>query len=404
MVIAIVAAGSCRTVPRATITPAVATRVLANRREVRLAFPTDPARAWGWPPRGDSGYVTAFAWGATVDGLDGPRSLVLTVPARGRAPRRFASLRELVAAGSASICAPGMIQACKPGIVASVDGSRVVLSLRDRPLIAQLFAMRPAALRVWRPGPGLGQFVFDSIAVEYVEPMIPEPDSALRAEAARRRRAYEASISWVSRHIDIDAASDQSSAWLAVGDSAHLRVGESQCHYDACSGTLVAAPDPRWTVDDPSVASVRVNPPATATRDIILLGSDSMYDLIGRAPGHTTLRVRFGTLPSDTLPSRTPAPHELRREIVVTLPIRRVTIEPRLSSVQVGQRVEFELIAIDTAGAELSGLPGQLVVDGGTYKYGGGARMPVLFDRPGMWIVIGRLGPHADTIRVSVAP
>jgi hypothetical protein len=401
--VAVIAAAGCgTTAPRATIAPAVATRVLASRREVRVVFPSEPARAWGWPPRSDSSYAAAFAWGATVDGLDGPRSLVLTVPARAIASRQFASLRDVVAAGSASICAPGMIQACKGGVAASVEGSRVVLSLRDRRLIEQLFAMRPPVMRVWRPGPGPEQLLFDSVAVEYVEPMIPEPDAALRADAAHRRRAYEASIRSIMRYIYADGA-QPGPIWVAVGDSARVHMGQLDCTYDACAGTSPAFTGATWSTEDSSVAALRAQPPRRGPRAWVDPGP-ALY-VEGRRPGRTQLHVDLPPSALDTVPSRAPPPRALAVDVVVTPRIGRFVIVPRGESAHVGDRIEFQLAVEDTTGAPLTGLPAELRVISPTDQRLGafGSPSSVTFDRAGTWRIVARLGTHVDTVLVAVS-
>src|SRR5690348_15400199 len=84
------------------------TRVIVNRREVRVTFPRDTAHTWGWSERKDPGYYPFYIWSISVDGMDGPRSLSLHAGRRGDEARHFASLASLVAAGEASLCLPGM--------------------------------------------------------------------------------------------------------------------------------------------------------------------------------------------------------------------------------------------------------------------------------------------------------
>jgi hypothetical protein len=398
-----ICSAACSTaVPRGAPGPASRTRVLASQREVRVVFSPDTSRVWAWNEREDSSYAVAYGWGASLSGMDGPRSLVLQVTRRDRSARSFASLRDLVAAGYVGVCEPGMVLTCKPGVVASVDDNRVVLTLHNPQLVEQLFAMRPATVRVWKPGPALGTFSYDSVPVEYVSPLIPEPDRARRAEAARRKRAYETSVSNVGRGIQIRGLGG-ALAWLTLGDSARLRVSESQCSYDLCRQSTISVRDPIWTVADSSVATLHVSPPSTGLR-AWLDGPDSVHYLVARAPGRTTLRVRFSSLPSDTLPSRTPPPHDLVQDVVVTFPIRAVTIEPRTSSVQVGARVEFRLIVSDTSGRVIRGLPIELQITGGAYAQSSNGPGPfgVLFDKPGTWRLVGRLGSRADTVDVTV--
>ena len=55
----------------------VAVRV--SRREVRVVFPRDTSRTWGWAARTAPGYGPPYVWTMTVDGMDGPRTLAISV-------------------------------------------------------------------------------------------------------------------------------------------------------------------------------------------------------------------------------------------------------------------------------------------------------------------------------------
>ena len=125
-------------------------RVIVSRREVRVVFPTDSARAWGWSDRKDPDYFPAYVWGIGVDGMDGPRFLDARVDRQQDEARNFPSLEQLVAAARAELCLPGMMARCdSSGTRVSVEDGRVVLTLRDSARIARLFGLRPALVSAW---------------------------------------------------------------------------------------------------------------------------------------------------------------------------------------------------------------------------------------------------------------
>ena len=291
-------------------------RVTVSRREVRVVFPRDTARAWGWSDRKDAEYYPVYEWGVMVEGMDGPRALVARVYRENDEARQFASFDRLVNASRGDLCSPGMIWQCTASTVRATvgDDGRVVLTFLDSAQIARLFGMRPAIVDAWHSRPGAeGRSSRDSVRVEYVEPQIPLPDSATRDDAAHSRRRYEASISLVARYINGRVEALQ----LRVGDSTAVYVSEMQCRHDVC--TTGSTPlDSGWTVADTSIARLQVVPPdSTDGHTVFIFGGKPLY-LKALKPGRTMLRVRGIQSGLDSAPSSEPPARELEREVIVT--------------------------------------------------------------------------------------
>lgn len=387
------------------IVPPEPVRVRVSRREVRIVFPADTARAWGWSERQDPNYLPAYAWGVMVEGMDGTRTLSARAGRVDRESRDFPSLERLVQVARAQLCSGGMIAQCSDsGMRASVEDGRVVLTLRDSARIARLFGMRPAFVSTWQQRPEEGyRFSRDSVRVEYVSPRIPAPDAATRADAARSRRRFEESIHLVSRYIA--GGSDRwGRLWLVVGDSAAVHVDEMRCTYDACISSPAIVGDSGWTIDDPRVA--RVQSAGRDARDAELLamsGRPHRY-VTALRPGRTTLRVRGVHGPSDTAASRQPPQRKLEREIIVTPPVGRVEIVPRPDTVRVREPFTLRVRVVDRAGNEIAGVPATLESLDGDGRYVRDASGPVqmILTSPGRTRLVARLGVHTDTLTVTV--
>jgi hypothetical protein len=376
-------------------------RVIVNRREVRVVFPRDTARAWGWSARKEPGYYPFYIWGISVEGMDGPRSLLARVDRERDEPRDFASLVTLVASARAALCLPGMFGPCDSSHTrATVDDGRVVLTLRDSAQIARRFGMRPAFVRVWQERHAKHErFADDSARVEYIAPQIPLPDAATREDAARSQRRYEASITTISRYIT--GGIHSGSLWLEVGDSAAVSVTEMQCHYDVCTSAFSTPLDSGWTIADPSIARLQLAKP-NSSDTVFILGGAPRYVKALR-PGRTTMRVRGIHSPSDTAPSSKPPERELAREIIVTPPIERVEIAPRPDTVRVGEIITLHVRALDHEGRDFAGLPWQLEVLDGENRgiHIGPEAVSLGFTVPGRARIAARLGIHTDTITVT---
>ena len=383
-----------------------ATRVLASRRELRVLFPRDTARAWGWSELQDRDYRPSYYWGIGIEGMDGPRSLSLHV---GRGYRegahRFRSLEELVSERPPGLCVPGMFEDCSPEhVTAFVQDDAVVLTLRDSATVARLLALRPAWATVWHGRPELPPTVrIDSVRVEYVDPQVPFADSALRVEAAEARRRYEAGVNTISRYLSGPARSGNE-AWMAVGDSATFRVEEMKCHSDVCGGVYEPLTASGWRVADTTVVRVRAVPDMGHARRGY--GRSPAVSVIARRTGRTRVRVLGLTGPSDTLPSSRPVPRELEVAVVVTPPVARVELSPRVQTAEVGQQVELRVRALDARGRVMRGAPVEVRVEGGRYTrvMQSPHLYPIEFDAPGRHTITASFGGRTDTLLVDVAP
>jgi alpha-tubulin suppressor-like RCC1 family protein len=377
-----------------------ATRVLASRREVRVLFPRDTMRVWGWADLGNPSEDRTYRWQIGIGTPSGPRVLILRVEPTDSTARDFTSLSTLVAAGHASLCGAGMIMTCdQTKVSATVENGGVVLSLRDRARIAELFEMRPASVAAYHRVPyDESPWSFDTVRVEYIAPEIPEPDATLRAAAAEKRRRYEISIHQTSRHIT-GGPPYTGLLWLAVGDSMRVGIAETQCTYDVCSRGLAVVTGSGWVVGDSSIAALHGVSQGAALRPPEAF-------VVARRPGRTTLRIDGLTGPSDTMPSRTHPERSITRDVLVTVPVDRVRILPRPDSVVVGSAVQFSLQALDRAGQVIEGAPviGRFDTGRHTQGFEGPGPFRAQFDVPGRRTLVASLGTRADTVAVMVVP
>lgn len=311
---------------------------------------------------------------------------MLTVGPADSSARDFPSLAALVAHGSAVLCRAGggMFLSCRDsrGVTASVVDGSVVVSLRDRSRITELFRLRPAFVGTWQRN-SYDEFAFtrDSVPVEYVAPLIPEPDSTMRAEAARQGREHEASRHSISRRI-VGGTEHSESLWLGAGDSAIVSVQELSCRDDYCMGGWGVVSDSGWRLVDTSVAALRV----VARQSF---AGPSRAVVMARSPGRTVLRA-----------------DSLSREVVVTASIARVTIVPPPDSIVVGELVEFGVLVVDRQGRHLEGVPIVWKHDTGSHHavQSGPAPLRVVFEAPGPRMVIASFASRSDTMIVKVMP
>ncbi len=371
--------------------PLSATSVEMSTRRVRIAFPVDTSGAWSWPARGEGAYQ-GYVWSAVVDGMDGPVSIGLWVYHRDTTALTFSSLEQLIAAGYSKLCLPGMVQSCPDSVTKTLENNRIILTLDNPAVIARLFGTRPKYVRVARQTPNLAPtYESDSVPIRYVAPQIPQPDSALLAEAERGRRRHEASITSISRNIrggegwwGID------DLWVPVGDSIRLNLVEMNCHYDSCGeGRQVS--DSGWSVRDSSIVRIRPN-----------CGEGCVFAYAHRT-GKTMISVRGLHGPSDTMPSYKPPEHRIDRRITVGRPVAQVAILPRPDTVLLGQPYTFRARAFDRAGRVVPDVPIEIVVDIG-HRLGTLATKPypAEFRVTGRRPVIATFRGLADTLIVTV--
>jgi hypothetical protein len=383
------------------------TDVEVSRTLVRVVFPADTATRWGWFEADDTRSYDGYSWSMWVDGgMDGPRSLYWGVgPDRSAAGaagrvRRFGSLKALLSAGRGGVCRAGMAQVCDaPRPRVTVDDGRVVLALRDSATIARLFGLRPARVRVYRRTPADSRGTSDSVLVTYVGPQIPEPTPAVRDEAARSRRAYEASVTRISRRIGGWPRS-WPALWAPVGDTLRLEVEETTCHHDLCS-SFGEAVDSGWWAEDTTI--VRVGPPTRVARDGAYERGPRVR-LVGLRPGRTTLHVRGLRSGADTMAGGEHLPGELAREVVVTPRPARLALHLAADTARPGRPFRIGIEVGDAAGDPILDAPVEVTADVGSYRREtvGTVSISVTFERPGSRQVTASLGGLADTVLVTV--
>ena len=242
----------------------------------------------------------------------------------------------------------------------------------------------------------------DSASVEYVEPRIPTPDSAVLADAKASQRRYTASISSITRGIASEADPFPSSLWVAVGDSLPVSVHESRCQYNSRIGGTLTLDDSLWVLDDTSLAGLRG---IARSPDVIVFGSPSIQ-LVGRRPGRTTLRITLPPQGSDSAPSRSPPERLLTRDIVVTRPLMRIELLPRPQSLHVDETIQLRVRAIDDQGRTYENPPARVTVHGSKQRYFQVATSPVnvRLDSVGTRTVVARFGSLADTLTLRIVP
>ncbi len=382
----------------------IAAHVTVSRREVRVVFPRDDGTTWGWSGLADPEYSPWYDWGIGNNGMDGPRWIRLLAGRGNDSARAFSSLDALVAAGQASLCTPGMMARCEEkNVTALVQERQVVLVLRDSAAIARLFGLRPAKVSVWASRPSEERrYPPDSVAVEYIEPRIADPDVKTLADAKASQRRYLASISSIRRSIATSDHIYSESFWVAVGDSTSVGVEELKCTYDVCTSETLSVPDSLWTLDDSTIAGLR----AAAPSQDEFTSAGSSARVVGRRTGRTTLRIALSTLPSDTAPSDVPPERVLARDVVVTQPITRIELFPRVQTLRVDETIELRVRVGDAEGRWHENPPARVTVGRGAQSYIMFATSPVRvrFDKPGVQTIVAQFGALADTLTLRVAP
>lgn len=375
-------------------------RVVANRSGVRVIFPRDTVGAWGWPPYADREGLR-YTWGFWVQGVRGSRNISLSVGPRDSSASEFPSIEELVASAKPLVCPPGAMVRCNDsGVDAFVDSGRVVLAIRGRTLVEDFFGLRPGHIRVWHQNPFTQDFArLDSARVEYIPPQIPAPSPSRRAEAEAARRRDEAATVGITRTI-AGGEPEWGQMWLAVGDSVELRLEETKCHFDVCYGGSGTLSTSGWSVADTSVVRLRVVRRDSVGRRRRRWDADAY--IVARQAGRTTIHVRGIHGPSDTALARQPPERELEREIVVTRPIARLEIAPRIGTVQVGEQRAFRVAAIDAEGHLIEYVPADLQVAGGSHPWHSRTYpQSVIFETPGTWVLSASFAGRKDTLTVT---
>jgi hypothetical protein len=155
---------------RDTLAGLAGTRVLASSRQVRVIFPRDTARSWGWGWTAGSVYHQGYSWKMWLPYVE-PKLWSVELRANGVEPRRFSSLASLVAAGTPVLCFTASFSCASrewaaSEVTASVEDGQVVLTLRTRAHFGS-----PEWVQVGRAGPDSAHgYTTDSVRVEYVDP------------------------------------------------------------------------------------------------------------------------------------------------------------------------------------------------------------------------------------------
>jgi hypothetical protein len=402
---------SAARVPQIALTPVSVerARVLVSSREVRVVFPRDTAGPWGWSAREVVGYAAAYAWMVLIDGMDGPHTLMLRTSRMRPVAQSFTSLESLVALGKLTLCVSDMSGRCvTDGLSASVADGRTTLVLSTPAVIDRLFRLRQPTVVVWHHRPEApDRYTGDTVTVEYVAPQIPEPNTQSREEARASRRAFEESVSVVTRAI-AGGHPAYGPMWLTLGDSAVIGVGESQCRYDVCGG-LAFGGTTAWTVDDSSIVRLRQQDPQRhrGPGGEVYFSATSLDGIVvtARRLGRTTVRVRLGPAASDTMPSSRPPARALGREVNVTPPIARVELFAPSDTIRVNEQSMFTVRVFDRARHLLQGAPveARVVSENFVARAGTDGRLLLTFRSPGPHTIVATFGGKSDTLAVTVA-
>jgi alpha-tubulin suppressor-like RCC1 family protein len=386
-------------------------RVFVSRREFRAVFPADSSAVYSWSARTDFDYLARFFWGIVVQGPDGPTLLSLSVARENGQAREFPSLDSVVAAGRAQLCktARTTFPPCvTSGVAATVDSGRLTLTVRDSSAIQQLFGLRQRFVRFSQDLASQSleerHHGSDSVAVEYVDPQIPQPTEGLRQEFAESRRGYEASVRRIDRSIvpaDGRSFFPSGALWLAVGDSTTLGINELECHFDMCTRGGVPS-DSGWSVGDSSIVRLRRVPPVLPLRVAAQFSVPPSVNVVASKPGRTTIRV-VGIHSSENKPSNAPRATTLSLNVVVTQAVSRLTVTPRPDTVRLGQAIDFMVRAVDAAGRPVDGPITEVeVLEDRSKLTFQTPSAQVTFGSLGRRTVIVRIGGRADTLSVQV--
>jgi hypothetical protein len=367
---------------------------------MQVIFPRDTADSWGWSERTDPNYQPSYRWLVLVDGMDGMQSINLGLSREEPRAREFESLDALVAAARPTFCSGGgMLSRCVDGSVfVSVVDRHVTISFRDSAAIGRMFGLRQKMVTVLHGRPEAPMdYNGNSIEIEYAEPQIPAPTDSMRADAARSRRAFQASINTVHRSI-VGGRRELEVLWMTVGDSIVQSVQEFRCQYDTCFNPSFAG-DGNWTVVDTTV--VRLHPPQA---DTMSFEQTTRTMVVARRVGRTTLRVDLSATPSDTLPSSTPPARTLTREIRVAPRIARIALQPEQRTANVDDAVYIRVRAYDKSGRRIRGAPVQVTATPDKSVAFADSTGDALFTFPtaGTRTFVARAGAVADSVTVNI--
>jgi hypothetical protein len=342
---------------------AAATEVRVSRREATVTFPasTEPART--------SGAIGSSFWRVRINDEGPPRTIGLVMEQSGSFDAR--------------VCRPIPPYCDGTRVRANLQGGRVALTIRDSAAVSELFGLRPEVVTALVYRPGMQEAAQRPVRVTYVDPQVPEPDSAFRAAAVEQRRLHTSRVHQAGRVIVSDRP-----LWLLVGDSVAAQVREGRCRYDACVISIPAIPDAHWSVADSSIAGVRLSE------------AGAFVQVFALRPGRTLLRVTGMPASDDTLYT---LPREVGREVVVTLPVTAVRICPR-GNLLTNTPFPLHVEVVDSGGNIFLDPPIKVRMndsweltpsDTAEIKFSGGG---------GRNTFTAAFGGHADTLQVRVTP
>ena len=336
--------------------PADSGRVVVSQRAVRVIFPVETDSVWGWAG-GNPYYGSRYRWFATIPETAGPRFIMLGDRYSGDSlEKRFRNLAELVNESRADVCLPGMFARCdNVNIGKEVVHNRVVLTLRNRKSISQLFALRPDSVQLLRSTDTnrVGALNFRMAPVQYVHPLIPPPDSAVRARVDREVARFEAGKYRVSRSI---TARNGYTApeYINLGDTLQIEVRERSCTFDSCGSSARAA---TWTLGDTSVVSVFSRPPnplpANARYPFPLVETTW---LVARRLGRTTITA--SKLDSAIIPriAQQP-PRALTAEVFVIPREATLNFTAERDTVTTSEALKLHVALVDARGVRIPDVP-----------------------------------------------
>lgn len=369
-------------------------RITASLREVRVAFPRDTARAWGWSDEARPGYFAFYHWQVATEGVEGAESLTLSVVRLDARARAFPSLAAVVEEGEPGLCT--FTGCVKEGVEARVEDGRLVMTVRDSAAITRWLGLRPDSVRVAWNAPGETMNDSYMVPVEYVAPRIPLPDAEVRTRAEVGRRRQQRAMYRLVRRID-DGRSPWPALWLAVGDTLPIWVSDAACDRHSCDTETVDAG--AWTVDDPEVASLRPAGPEAGQAE-----PRARYTLAGLRPGRTRLHVTGLPPARDTMRSQDTVPRSVTREVVVTLPVARVALSPRTLTAVAGEPVELRVTVHDRAGGVIEDAPMPLLTGDGAWIWPASGVYRRTYHEPGTYTATASFGGATDSVAVTVLP
>jgi hypothetical protein len=276
------------------------------------------------------------------------------------------------------------------------------LTVTDRRLIQQMLELRPASALAYRLKMSLGYIptANDSVRIQYVDPDLPLVSTKRRKKLLLARRAYEASITKYERrivqfpHMGVDTGT----IWIPMGDSLRLAIREDIHRPGRIFGNTVTS-DSMWTTDNSAIATVWSKRSFHGAR---VQTSEAL--LTARDTGQTVVRLTGLHGPSDTMPSRVPVAKTATRKVIVTRPVSRIQIEPRIQKIAVGGSVSLQVNVRDDWGRIIPGVPTRLWVSAMPWPqmYDVVGTRLVQFDSAGSRTVIAQFAGRADTMVVIV--